>query len=94
MNKNDTRSVVTDMELENGIFKEGTKYYIRTPSLHYTGTLRAVTPTVFLFTDSATVYESGTYKEFFRGRGKDIQPHEGAGDMVVDRAGTVLIEMR
>lgn len=94
MSKNDTRSVVTDMELENGIFKEGAKYYIRTPSLHYIGTLRAVTPTVFLFTATATVYESGTYKEFFSGGGKDIQPHEGAGDMVVDRAGTVLIEMR
>lgn len=94
MNQNDTRNVVTDMELEGGIFKIGTKYYVRTPSLHYTGTLKGVTGTVFLFGDTATVYESGTYGDFFKGRGKDIQPHEGAGDMVVDRAGTVLIEMK
>lgn len=88
------RSVSNDIELESGIFKLGEKYYIRTPTFHYIGILRAVTPTVFLFDATSTVYESGPYRAFFAGGGKDIQVHEGAGEMVVDRGGTVLIRMK
>lgn len=88
------RSVSNDLELESGIFKIGEKYYIRTPTFHYTGILRAVTPTVFLFDSTATVYESGAYKDFFAGKAKDIQKHEGAGEMIVDRGGTILVRMK
>jgi hypothetical protein len=94
MNVNDAREVAADGELSEGIFKIGAKYYIRTPTLHYTGTLNSVTGTVFVFTDTATVYESGTYKEFFSGKGKDVQKHEGAFEMVIDRGGTALIRMK
>jgi hypothetical protein len=94
MNIADGRAISTDMELENGIFKLGAKYYIRTPTFHYIGVLKAVTPTVFVFESTATVYESGDYKSFFAGKGKDIQYHEGAFEMVIDRGATSLIRMK
>ena len=93
MNITDARSIATDYELENGIFQLGAKYYVRTPTFHYTGILKIVTPTVFVFENTATVYESGNYKSFFAGNPKDSQPHEGAGEMVIDRGGTALIRM-
>lgn len=82
--------VVTDSELEGGIFKIGAKYHIRTPSYQYIGTLQAVTEDSFMFSDTATVYDTGPYPEFYAGGGNDIQKHEGAGEMVLNRGGVVL----
>lgn len=93
MSSNDVvvaRQVESDMEVERGIFKIGSRYHVRTPTYQYTGRLVAVTGTVFMFEDTATVYETGPYPEFYAGRPRDSQPHEGAGEMIVDRAGTVL----
>ena len=84
------RAIASDMELEQGVFVIGAKYHIRTPTYQYLGTLEAVTHTVFLFSDTATVYQTGEYKDFYAGRGSDVQKHEGAGEMIVDRGGTVL----
>lgn len=86
------RTIITGEELENGLFKIGSRYHIRTPTYQYTGTLEAVTGTVFMFSSSATVYETGPYPEFYGsgGRTGDVQPHEGAGELIVDRGGTVL----
>lgn len=94
MNVADGRAISTDLELESGIFKLGAKYYIRTPTFHYLGVLKTVTPTVFVFENTATVYESGEYKSFFAGKGKDVQEHIGAHEMVIDRGGTSLIRMK
>lgn len=87
------KSVTCDQELEGGIFIVGERYHIRTPSYQYLGTLVACTGTVFAFEDTATVYETGPYPEFYGSGGKGgtrVEPHTGAGEMIVDRAGTVL----
>lgn len=89
----DFRELAADIELENGVFKLGQKYHIRTPTYQYLGELAAVTGTVFVFKNTATVYETGPYPKFYKGEGSDIQQHSGAGQMVVDRAGTVLHEV-
>lgn len=82
-------NILNDNELEAGIWEIGAHYYIRTPSYHYTGTLVGVTSSVFVLEDSATVFESGAFPQFFAGKGKgtDEQKHAGAGRLIVDRAG-------
>jgi len=96
MNKSDAQTVAMDMELSEGVFRIGSRYHVRTPSYQYIGRLLAVTPTVFVFAESATVYETGPYPEFYRSsgtNGRDVQPHVGALELIVDRAGTVLHRM-
>ncbi len=93
MNKKEGQAVALDMELAEGAFRIGARYHVRTPSYQYLGTLALVTPTVFVFTETATVYETGPYPDFYAGKGKDVQPHKGSPKMIVDRAGTVLHEM-
>jgi len=96
MNKSDAQTVAMDMELSEGVFRIGSRYHVRTPSYQYIGRLLAVTPTVFVFAESATVYETGPYSEFYRSsgtKGRDVQPHVGALELIVDRAGTVLHRM-
>jgi hypothetical protein len=96
MNKSDAQTVAMDMELSEGVFRIGSRYHVRTPSYQYIGRLLAVTPTVFVFAESATVYETGPYPEFYRSsgtKGRDVQPHVGALELIVDRAGTVLHRM-
>lgn len=88
------RDVETDRELEMGAFRIGSRYHVRTPTYQYVGKLVGVTGTVFVFTDTATVYETGPYPDFYAGHGRDVQKHEGAEEMVVDRAGTVLHRMK
>lgn len=92
-NQQATREVLTDLGLEAGLYKIGRRYHIRTLSYQYTGTLVAVDALVYLFKDTATVYETGEYKNFFESGGrkaKDVQPHTGGGEMLIDRAGVVL----
>jgi hypothetical protein len=87
------RAVANDQELAEGVFRLGARYFVRTPTYHYTGTLTAVTPMVFVLDDCATVFESGPFPEFYRSKGSsgtDVQPHEGAGETLIDRAGAVL----
>lgn len=87
------KSVTCDQELEGGIFKIGERYHIRTLTYQYTGTLVACTSTVFVFEDTATVYETGAYPQFYGSggnSGQTIEPHTGAGEMIVDRGGVVL----
>lgn len=87
------RTVITGEELENGLFRIGSRYHIRTPTYQYAGTLEAVTGTVFMFSDTATVYDTGPYPQFYGSGGRDgadVQPHVGAGELIVDRGGTVL----
>lgn len=92
--RDEARAVVTDQELAEGVFKLGAKYYVRTPTYAYLGILEAVTPMVYVFAaGSSTVFETGPYPDFFKGRGGDIQPHEGAFELLVDRAGAVLVRM-
>jgi hypothetical protein len=91
---NEMRDVVADSELQMGIFVEGAKYHIRTPTYQYIGTLVALTGTVFVFKDTATVYETGNYKDFYAGKGKRVEKHEGAEEMIIDRGGTVLHRMK
>lgn len=92
--KEEARAVVTDRELAEGIFRIGAKYYIRTPTYAYVGVLEAVTPMVYVFaTGSATVFETGPYSEFFNGKGWDVQYHEGGFELIIDRAGAVLVRM-
>lgn len=96
MNKREAQAVATDMELTEGVFLIGARYHVRTPTYQYIGRLLAVTPTVFVFSESATVYETGPYTEFYRSsgtKGRDVQPHVGALELIVDRAGTVLHRM-
>ena len=89
--KTDAYFVETDMHLEEGVFEVGARYYIRTPTYQYVGTLMAVTGSVFVFSETATVYETGSYADFFSGKGKDVQPHgPKAGSQILDRAGTAL----
>ncbi len=93
-NKDEARAVVTDQELAEGVFKLGVKYYVRTPTYAYVGVLEAVTPMVYVFaTGSSTVFDTGPYSEFFQGRGGDVQPHEGGFELLIDRAGAVLVRM-
>lgn len=91
---NEARAVVTDKELAEGVFELGAQYHIRTPTYQYVGHLDAVTETVFVFSKSATVYDTGKYEEFY-GKGKplDAQWHEGAKRLIVDRGGTVLHQL-
>jgi hypothetical protein len=86
------RAVANDQELAEGVFRLGARYFVRTPTYHYTGRLTAVTPMVFVLEDVATVFESGPFPEFYRsgGQGTDVQPHVGAGETLIDRAGAVL----
>lgn len=92
--KDEVRAVVTDQELAEGVFRLGSKYYVRTPTYAYVGVLEAVTPMVFVFAvGSATVFDTGPFGTFFRGEGGDIQPHEGAFELLIDRAGAVLVRM-
>jgi hypothetical protein len=96
MNKRDAQAVATDMELAEGVFRIGSRYHVRTPTYQYIGQLDAVTPTVFVFSRSATVYETGPYDVFYASsglKGRDVQPHVGALELIVDRAGTVLHRM-
>lgn len=86
-------SVITDGELEEGVFKIGARYHIRTPTYQYLGKLEAVTGAVFVFSDTSTVYATEAYPAFYSGKGGDIEPHVGAGEMIVDRIGTVLHRM-
>ncbi len=90
MNVNDARAVANDQELVEGIFKLGARYYVRTPTYHYLGTLVAVTPYVYVLRDHGTVFESGPFKDLFGGKPKDYQPHEGSAEILIDRAGTTL----
>lgn len=93
MSKAQHKAVITDNELEGGVWEIGARYHIRTGSYQYIGTLVGVTGLVFVFVDSATVYETGPYPEFYGSGGKegtDIQPHSGSPRLIVDRAGTVL----
>lgn len=90
---NEVRSVLADMEQDQGFFIIGKRYHIRTPTYQYLGKLVGVTGSVFVFEDTSTVYETGPYPQFYKGSGTDIQKHEGAGRMIVDRAGTVLHEI-
>ena len=90
----EARAVVMDQELAEGVFKLGAKYYVRTPTYAYIGILEAVTPMVYVFaTGSATVFETGPFPQFFKGKGGDIQPHVGAFELLIDRAGAVLVRM-
>lgn len=89
------RVVANDQELAEGVFRLGAKYYVRTPTYAYVGKLVAVTPMVYVLEDSETVFESGTFKDFFSGKAADSQPHEGSsGECVIDRAGAVLVRFR
>lgn len=91
---NEARAVATDQELAEGVFRIGSKYYVRTPTYAYMGILEAVTPMVFVFaTGSSTVFDTGPYPEFFQGKAADAQVHEGAFEMLIDRAGAVLVRM-
>lgn len=97
MNKREAQTIAADQELSEGVFRIGSRYHVRTPSYQYVGRLEAVTATVFVFSNSATVYETGPYPEFYKSsglKGRDVQPHEGALELIVDRAGTVLHRMR
>jgi hypothetical protein len=83
--------IESDRELEEGVFEIGARYFVRTPSFFYMGTLTAVTGSVFVFTNTSTVYDTGPYPAMFAsGKGQDEQPHTGAGEMILDRGGTVL----
>lgn len=91
---NEARAVATDQELIEGVFRLGAKYYVRTPTYAYVGILEAVTPMVYVFArGSATVFDTGPFPEFFKGKGGDIQPHEGGFELLIDRAGAVLVRM-
>lgn len=87
------RAVATDAELQEGVFQLGARYFVRTPTYHYVGTLTAVTPMVYVLDDCSTVFETGPFPEFYASKGlkaTDIQDHTGAGETVIDRAGAVL----
>jgi hypothetical protein len=89
---------MNDVEFEMGVFVIGKRYYVRTPTYHYTGRLSLFTGSVFVFEEASTVYESGPYEEFFQTGGRpqsggDVQPHVGAGRLIIDRGGSVLIEL-
>jgi hypothetical protein len=92
MDKADARAVANDAELAEGVFRLGERYFVRTPTYHYTGRLTAVTPMVYVLEDCATVFESGPFPAFYAsgGVGADVQAHTGAGETLVDRAGAVL----
>ena len=92
--QDEARAVVTDQELAEGVFRLGSRYYVRTPTYAYVGVLEAVTPMVYVFAvGSATVFDTGPFPAFFKGSGGDIQPHEGAFELLIDRAGAVLVRM-
>ena len=91
----DARAVANDQELAEGVFRLGAKYYIRTPTYAYVGKLVAVTPMVYVLHESETVFETGTFAEFFAGRASDSQPHAGSsGECIIDRAGAVLVRFK
>lgn len=92
--KTDAMNVVHDMEMETGVFRENEWYYIRTPTYHYVGVLKAVTPSVFVLEKSSTVYESGAYAGFFAGavQGR-IEEHVGSFELVIDRGGSVAFRI-
>lgn len=91
---NEARAVATDQELAEGVFRLGAKYYVRTPTYAYVGILEAVTPMVYVFaTGASTVFDTGPFPAFFAGKGGDIQPHEGGFELLIDRAGAVLVRM-
>ena len=83
------RKVACDIEMENAVFPPG-KYYVMTGRFDFLGTLVAVTPMSYVFEGVSVVFESGPYKEFFAGEGKDVQPLDGSDRTVFDRAGCVL----
>jgi hypothetical protein len=83
------RQVMCDLEVEREVFKPG-KYYVMTPRFDFVGELVAVTAMTYVFQSVAVVFESGPYKDLFSGKGKDVQPLEGADRTVFDRAGCVL----
>ncbi len=91
--ENETRSVLTDVQIDAGMFKIGARYHITTLSYQYTGTLVAVGPLNYMFENTATVFETGEFGPYFESGGKKaklIEAHKGAKEMLVDRAGTVL----
>lgn len=93
MNKNDMKAVTADSELIESVFRPGARYYVRTPTYHYTGTLVAVTGLVFVFENVSTVFASGELQEFFKtGKGKNEEAH-GKGRAIIDRAGAGLFEL-
>lgn len=84
------RAVAADQELIEGVFHIGSRYCITTPTWIYIGTLRGVTPMVYIFSDTETVYETGPWKDLFAGKPQSSQKHDGAAEMLVDRAGCTL----
>ncbi len=94
---NNARAVATDMELENGSFVQGERYYIRTPTYHYVGTLVALTPMVFVLRDAATIFETGPIGEFLQSKGEkysDGNKHDAIEETCVDRAGSVAMRFK
>lgn len=88
------RQVAADQEQEQVDIPLHARYYVRTPTFHYFGTLVAVTAYVFVFKDHSTILESGPLPDLFKnGKAAEAQDHTGAGPMYVDRAGSVLIRM-
>lgn len=88
-------AVLADTEIEAGLWHFGAWYYVRTPTLHYTGRLVAVSASVLVLDDVATVYESGALTTFFGGKrkGRDEQPHVGGAELILDRAGCHAMRM-
>ena len=80
---------------ESSVWVFGGWYYVRTPTLHYTGRLVGASKSVLILEDAATLLETGPYEMFFSGRrmGKKELPHEGSGDTLIDRTGCVAILM-
>lgn len=94
MSIDDARSIATEQELMEGVFRIGSKYAIRTPTFHYEGVLTAVTPMVYVFKDHSTVFDSGRFVDYFNGNPQDASPHTGSEELIIDRAGAVLIRFR
>lgn len=89
------RAVANDQELAEGVFRIGSKYYIRTPTYAYVGKLVAVTPMVYVLEDSETVFDSGPFKDLFAGNPQTSEKHEGSsGECIIDRAGAVLVRFK
>lgn len=88
--KTSFRVVAYDLELERGTFPPG-RYYIKTPTFHYLGTLEYVAMNVYVFRDVSTVFDSGPYDALRAGKPKNAQFLTER--MIFDRAGTNLAQM-